>query len=65
VIFLKPVISVGRPSLLLVPGIKKLATLLAVITNYVILKMALLPYIIGLLCNSGAINCTVHTCYVI
>ena len=65
VIFLKFVISVGRPLLLLVPSIKKLATLLAVITNYVTLKMAPLPYIIVMLYNNGAINCTVHTCYVI
>jgi len=50
---------------LLVPSIKKQATLLAVITNYVTLKMAPLPYIIGTLYNYGAINCTVHTCYVI
>ena len=42
--FLKSVISVGQPLLLLVPGVKKLATLLAVLTNYVILKMAPLPY---------------------
>ena len=44
--FLEFVISVGQPLLLLVTGIKKLATLLAVTTNYVILKMAPLPYVV-------------------
>jgi len=51
--------------LLLVPGVKKLATLLAVLSNYVILKIAPLPYTIGTLYNHGALNCTVHTSYVI
>jgi len=59
------VISVGQPLLLLVPGIKKLSTLLAVLSNYVILKMAPLPYTIGTLYNHGAINCTARTSYVI
>ena len=43
-VFLKFVISIGQPLLLLVPGVKKLATLLAVLSNYVILKMTPLPY---------------------
>ena len=49
----------------LVSRTKKLATLLAVPTNYVILKMAPVPYIIGMLYNNVSNNCTVHTSYVI
>lgn len=60
VTFLKFVIS-----LVLVPGIKKPDALLVVPTNYVILKMAPLPYIIGVLYNNGAVNCTVQSSYVI